>query len=445
MGTAETLRAVETVWRIESARLIAGLARLTHDLSLAEELAQEALEAALRQWPAEGVPRNPGAWLMAAGKRRAIDGFRRSRMIERKHLELAIDLDPTDSSAEAEIEAAIDDEIGDELLALIFTACHPVLSTEARVALTLRLIGGLSTEEIASAFLTSEATIAQRIVRAKKALAKAGVAYEVPRGAKREARLSSVLEVLYLIFGEGYAPAAEDAWTRPGLCDEAMRLGRVLAGLAPDEAEVYGLLALMELQASRLPTRAGPDGVPILLLDQDRSRWDRILIQHGLKALSVAENLAPSGPYTLQAAIAACHARALTAEATDWARIASLYDSLYRALPSPVVDLNRAVAKAMAFGPAVGLELVDEILADGTLDTYHLAHSVRGEFLTRLGRTDEARGALLQAAALARSDREKKLMEERAAALGQARGLPSAPAKKRGTTPLRSIQSQYSR
>jgi RNA polymerase sigma factor (sigma-70 family) len=417
MGT-ETLHAVETVWRIESARLIAGLARLTHDLSLAEELAQEALEAALRQWPAEGVPRNAGAWLMAAGKRRAIDGFRRSRMIERKHRELSEEGDSADTSAEARIAAAIDDDIGDELLALIFTACHPLLATEARVALTLKLIAGLSTAEIASAFLTSEATVAQRIVRAKKALANAEVAYEVPRGEERDARLASVLEVVYLIFGEGYSPAAEDAWTRPALCEEAMRLGRILAGLMPLDAEVHGLLALMELQASRLPTRAAPDDTPILLLDQDRSRWDRILIQHGLKALSIAESLARSGPYALQAAIAACHARALTPEATDWKRIASLYDSLYRAFPSPVVDLNRAVAKAMAFGPAVGLDLVDGILADGTLDAYHLAHSVRGEFLTRLGRTDEARGALLQAAALARSDREKRLMEERAAALG---------------------------
>ena len=418
MGTAETLRTVETVWRIESARLIAGLARLTHDLSLAEELAQEALEAALRQWPAEGVPRNPGAWLMAAGKRRAIDGFRRSRMIERKHLELSHEGDSVDISAETRIAATIDDDIGDELLALIFTACHPLLVTEARVALTLKLIAGLSTAEIASAFLTSETNVAQRIVRAKKTLAKADVAYEVPRGEERDARLASVLEVVYLIFSEGYSPAAEDAWTRPALCEEAMRLGRILGGLMPQDAEVHGLLALMELQASRLPTRAGPDGAPILLLDQDRSRWDRTLIQHGLKALSVAESLAPSGPYALQAAIAACHARALTPAATDWARIASLYDMLYRALPSPVVDLNRAVAKAMAFGPAIGLELVDGILADGELDTYHLAHSVRGEFLTRLGRTDEARSALLQAATLARSDREKRLMEERAAALG---------------------------
>ena len=417
MGTAEALRAVETVWRIESARLIAGLARLTRDLSLAEELAQEALEAALRQWPGEGVPRNPGAWLMAAGKRRAIDGFRRSCMIERKHRALVDEADPVDHSVEDGIVEAIDDDIGDELLALIFTACHPVLGTEARVALTLKLIAGLSTEEIASAFLTSEATVAQRIVRAKKALANADVAYEVPRGTERDARLSSVLEVVYLIFSEGYSPASEDAWTRPALCEEAMRLGRILAGLAPRDAEVHGLIALMELQASRLPTRTGPDGAPILLLDQDRSRWDRTLIQHGLKALAVAEGLGPSGPYTLQAAIAACHARALTPDATDWARIAARYDDLYRVLPSPVVDLNRAVARAMAFGPEVGLALVDRIIAEGTLGDYHLLFSVRGEFLTRLGRNDEARGALLRAAELARSDRERKLMEERAAAL----------------------------
>jgi RNA polymerase sigma factor (sigma-70 family) len=416
MGTAETLRAVETVWRIESARLIAGLARLTRDLSQAEELAQEALEAALRQWPEEGVPRNPGAWLMAAGKRRAVDGFRRSSMIERKHRELADELDPVDLSAET-IEDRIDDDIGDELLALIFTACHPVLGTEARVALTLKLIAGLSTEEIANAFLTSETTVAQRIVRAKKALANADVAYEVPRGAERDARLCSVLEVIYLIFSEGYSPAAEDAWTRPALCEEAMRLGRILAGLAPGDAEVHGLIALMELQASRLPTRTGPDGAPVLLLDQDRSRWDRTLIQHGLKALAEAERALPSGPYTLQAAIAACHARALTPEATDWAGIAARYDDLYRVLPSPVVDLNRAVAKAMAYGPAVGLALVDGIIAEGSLGDYHLLFSVRGEFLTRLGRNDEARCALLKAAALARSDRERKLMEERAAAL----------------------------
>ncbi len=417
MGTAETLRAVETVWRIESARLIAGLARMTRDLSQAEELAQEALEAALRQWPDEGVPRNPGAWLMAAGKRRAVDGFRRSSMIERKHRELADELEPVDLSA-ATIEERIDDDIGDELLALIFTACHPVLGTEARVALTLKLIAGLSTEEIASAFLTSETTVAQRIVRAKKTLANADVAYEVPRGAERDARLSSVLEVIYLIFSEGYSPAAADAWTRPALCEEAMRLGRILAGLAPADAEVHGLIALMELQASRLPTRTGPDGAPVLLLDQDRSRWDRTLIQHGLKALAMAERLGPSGPYTLQGAIAAFHARASTPDATDWAGIAARYDDLYRVLPSPVVDLNRAVAKAMAFGPEVGLRLVDGIIAEGSLGDYHLLFSVRGEFLTRLGRNGEARTALLRAAALARSDRERKLMEERAAALG---------------------------
>ncbi|WCM25518.1 RNA polymerase sigma factor [Sphingomonas sp. QA11] len=418
MGTAEALRAAETVWRIESARLIAGLARLTRDLSLAEELAQEALEAALRQWPSDGVPRNPGAWLMAAGKRRAIDGFRRSRMIDEKHRALAREADPVDASVEDGIVEAIDDDIGDELLALIFTACHPVLSTEARVALTLRLIGGLSTGEIASAFLTSEPTIAQRIVRAKRILAGADVAYEVPRGAERGARLSSVLEVLYLIFSEGYAPATEDAWTRPALCEEAMRLGRILAALAPKDAEVHGLLALMELQASRLPTRIGRDGAPVLLLDQDRARWDRVLIQHGLKALALAERLqSPAGPYTLQASIAACHARAPTAEATDWAGIAARYDDLYQAMPSPVVDLNRAVAKAMAFGPAVGLALVDGILAGGALDTYHLVYSVRAEFLSKLGRAGEARDAWLKGAALARNERERTLMEERAATL----------------------------
>lgn len=417
MGTAETLRAVETVWRIESARLIAGLARLTRDLSQAEELAQEALEAALRQWPDDGVPRNPGGWLMAAGKRRAVDGFRRSSMIERKHRELADELEPVDLSA-ATIEERIDDDIGDELLALIFTACHPVLGTEARVALTLKLVAGLSTAEIASAFLISETTVAQRIVRAKKALANADVGYEVPRGAERDARLSSVLEVIYLIFSEGYSPAAEDAWTRPALCEEAMRLGRILGGLALADAEVHGLIALMELQASRLPTRTGPDGAPVLLLDQDRSRWDRTLIQHGLKALAVADRLGPPGPYALQAAIAAFHARAQTPDATNWAGIAARYDDLYRVLPSPVVDLNRAVAKAMAFGPEVGLALVDGIIAEGSLGDYHLLFSVRGEFLTRLGRNSEARAALLKAAALARSDRERKLMEERAATLG---------------------------
>ncbi|WEJ99726.1 MAG: RNA polymerase sigma factor [Candidatus Sphingomonas phytovorans] len=418
MGTADTLRAVETVWRIESARLIAGLARLTRDLSLAEELAQEALEAALRQWPSDGVPRNPGAWLMAAGKRRAIDGFRRSRIIDEKHRALAGEADPVDASVEDGIVEAIDDDIGDELLALIFTACHPVLSTEARVALTLKLIGGLSTGEIASAFLTSEPTIAQRIVRAKRTLAGADVRYEVRRGAERDARLSSVLEVLYLIFSEGYAPATEDAWTRPALCEEAMRLARILAGLAPNDAEVHGLLALMELQASRLPTRIGRDGSPVLLLDQDRARWDRVLIQHGLKALAVAERLrSPAGPYTLQASIAACHARALTPEATEWEEIAARYDDLYRAMPSPVIDLNRAVAKAMAFGPAVGLALVDGILADGALDGYHLAYSVRADFLSKLGRAGEARDSWLKGAALARSDRERTLMEERAATL----------------------------
>ncbi|QNA82879.1 RNA polymerase sigma factor [Sphingomonas sp. So64.6b] len=418
MGTADALRAIETVWRIESARLIAGLARMTRDLTEAEELAQEALEAALRQWPEEGVPRNPGAWLMATGKRRAIDGFRRSRMIDEKHRKLAGEVDVLDHSVEDEIVAAIDDEIGDELLALIFIACHPVLATEARVALTLRLIGGLSTEEIASAFLTSEATVAQRIVRAKKTLAKADVAYEVPRGAERDARLSSVLEVIYLIFGEGYSPAAEDAWTRPALCEEAMRLGRILAGLTPVEAEVHGLLALMELQASRLPTRTGPDGAPILLLDQDRARWDRVLILHGLKVLAIAESLSdPAGPYTLQASIAACHARALTPDATDWERIASLYDELSRTLPSPVVDLNRAVARSMAFGPAIGLALVDELVAEGVLENYYLLFSVRGDFLAKLGRTSEAREALLKAASLARSDRETALLEARAASI----------------------------
>jgi RNA polymerase sigma factor (sigma-70 family) len=413
--TADTHRAIDAVWRIERARLIAGLARMVRDVGLAEDLAQEALVAALKQWPESGVPDNPGAWLMAIGKRRAIDHFRRTAMLERKHEELGRELE-TRQTAVLDLDAAIDD-VGDDLLRLMFIACHPVLSKEARVALTLRLLGGLSTEEIARAFLVSEPTVAQRIVRAKRTLAEAHVPFEVPQGPDRAARLSSVLEAIYLIFNEGYLPTAGDDWVRPELCEDAMRLGRILAELAPKEPEVHGLVALMEIQASRLRARIGPSGEPVLLLDQDRARWDRLLIRRGLAALERAKGLGGAlGPYALQAAIAACHARVRTPEKTDWGRIVALYDALAQIAPSPVVELNRAIAVAMAFGPAAGLELVDALTSEPSLKGYHLLPSVRGDLLTKLGRFDEAREEFERAASLTRNRRERELLLERAAA-----------------------------
>jgi RNA polymerase sigma-70 factor (ECF subfamily) len=414
---ADTHRAIEAVWRIESARLIAGLARIVRDVGLAEDLAQDALVAALERWPETGIPDKPGAWLMATAKHRAIDLLRRNTLLDRKHEELGREIEARREMSVADFEAAADDDIGDDLLSLMFTACHPILSTEARVALTLRLLGGLETSEIARAFLVPEATIAQRIVRAKRTLARARAPFEVPRGAELAARLSSVLEVLYLVFNEGYSATAGDDWMRPALCEDALRLGRILAGLAPKEPEVHGLVALMEIQASRLRARAGPGGVPVLLLDQDRARWDQLLIRRGLAALERVEALGGAlGPYALQAAIAACHARARTAAETDWARIAALYDALARLSPSPVVDLNRAVAVGMASGPAAGLELVDALTSEPSLEAYHLLPAVRGDLLAKLGRLDEARAEFERAAALTRNARERELLLERAAA-----------------------------
>ena len=413
----EIHRAVEAVWRIESARLIAGLARMVRDVGLAEELAQDALVTALETWPESGVPDNPGAWLMATAKNRALDRLRRRKRLERKHEEISRAQEARQALAVAGFEAAIDDDIGDDLLRLMFVACHPVLPTAARVALTLRLLGGLTTDEIARAFLVPEATIAQRIVRAKRALAATRVPFEVPRGSERDARLSSVLEVLYLVFNEGYAATAGDDWTRPALCEDALRLGRILAEMLPREPEVLGLVALMEIQASRLGARTGPSGEPVLLLDQDRGRWDRLLIGRGLAALERAERIGGAlGPYALQAAIAACHARARTAAETDWARIVALYDALAGLLPSPVVELNRAVAVAMSQGPAAGLELVDMLAGEPSLGAYHLLPSVRGDLLSRLGRLDEARAEFERAASLTRNARERALLRERAAA-----------------------------
>ncbi|HEU5470816.1 MAG TPA: RNA polymerase sigma factor [Actinophytocola sp.] len=421
MTASEAVRTIEAVWRIESARVIAGLVRMVRDIGLAEELAQDALVAALEQWPDEGIPRNPGAWLMTTAKRRAIDQLRRRETLGRKLAELGHELELTGPGTRPDFDAAVEDTIGDDMLRLIFVACHPVLSTEARVALTLRLLGGLTTDEIARAFLVPESTVAQRIVRAKKAIAKAGVAFEVPEGAERQDRLSSVLEVIYLVFNEGYSATAGDDWLRPALCADALRLGRVLAGLAPAEPEVHGLVALMEIQASRSAARTGPGGEPILLLDQDRSRWDRLLINRGLAALDRAERLAGRpGPYTLQAAIAACHARALSADETDWARIAGLYDALAALVPSPVVELNRAVAVGMAHGPAAGLELVDTLTTDPALKSYHLLPSVRGDLLARLGRNAEARTEFERAAALTRNERERTLLLDRANSCAQA-------------------------
>lgn len=414
---AETHRAIDAVWRIESARLIAGLARIVRDVGLAEDLAQDALVAALEQWPASGIPRNPGAWLMAAAKHRAIDALRRNELLARKHAELGRELEVRPEAAAADFEAAMDDEVGDDLLRLVFVACHPILSREARVALTLRLLGGLTTEEIARAFLVPEPTVAQRIVRAKRTLAEARVPFEVPRGAELAARLLSVLEVIYLIFNEGYSATAGDHWMRPALCEDALRLGRILAELAPAEAEVHGLVALMEIQASRARARVGSAGEPILLLDQNRALWDQLLIRRGLAALERAAALpAVRGPYVLQASIAACHARARTPGETDWPRITELYGELNGIAPSPVVELNRAVAVSMAFGPAAGLELVDALTAEPSLQGYHLLPSVRGDLLAKLARPDEARVEFERAASLTRNARERALLMERARA-----------------------------
>jgi len=422
---SDAYRSIDAVWRIESARLIAGLARIVGDVGLAEELAQDALVAALEQWPESGVPRNPGAWLMAIGKRRAIDSLRRNQRFERKLEELGRELDVGGEQAATELDAVLDDDIEDDLLRLLFTACHPVLSTEARVALTLRVLGGLTTEEIARAFLVPESTVAQRIVRAKRTLAAARVPFEVPQGPELVDRLSSVLEVIYLVFNEGYAATAGDDWMRPALCEEALRLGRVLAELMPNEPEVHGLVALMEIQASRSAARSGPSGEPVLLLDQDRGRWDQLFIRRGLTALERAEALGGAlGPYALQAAIAACHARARTPEETDWARIAALYEALAQLAPSPVVELNRAVALAMAFGPATGLELVDALTSEPSLKGYHLLPSVRGDLLAKLGRFDEARDEFQRAASLTRNERERTLLLERAAGCAEASAQP---------------------
>ena len=424
--------AIDAVWRIESPRLIAGLTRMVRDIGVAEDLAQDALLAALEQWPKSGVPDNPGAWLMAAAKHRAIDHFRRNTRLERKHEELGREgvvqkIGTREVRAGegqmTDIEAALDDDVGDDLLRLVFISCHPVLSSEARVALTLRLLGGLTTEEIARAFLVPEATVAQRIVRAKRTLSEARIPFEVPRGAELDARLSSVLAVIYLVFNEGYAATAGDDWLRPSLCEEALRLGRILAELAPREAEVHGLVALMEIQASRSRARVGPSGEPVLLLDQNRAHWDHLLIGRGLTALERAAKLgAVPGPYRLQAQIAACHARARTAEETDWARIVEIYGDLARIAPSPVVELNRAVAVAMASGPAAGLELVDALYSEPALENYHLLPSVRGDLLKKLGRLEEARIEFERAAALTRNGRERQLLLERA----QACSLPAS-------------------
>jgi len=415
VGRPDAHGAIDAVWRIESPRLIAGLARMVRDVGLAEDLAQDALVAALERWPESGVPENPGAWLMATAKHRAIDLMRRSATLERKQEELARDVGMQLAMGRADLDAALDDDIGDDLLSLIFTCCHPVLSTEARVALTLRLLGGLTTPEIARAFLVAESTVAQRIVRAKRALSAASVGFEVPGAEELDERVASVLEVVYLVFNEGYAATAGDDWMRPGLCEDALRLGRVLAGLMPEKPEVHGLVALMEIQASRAGARVGPAGEPVLLLDQDRGRWDRLLIRRGLAALERAEALGgESGAYALQATIAACHARAGAPERTDWVRIAALYAALAQRAPSPVVELNRAVALGMAFGPQAGLELVDQLLSEPALSDYHLLPSVRGDLLARLGRHDEACAEFERAAALTGNARERRLLLARA-------------------------------
>jgi RNA polymerase sigma-70 factor, ECF subfamily len=411
-------RVVEAVWRMESAKLIAGLARIVHDVGLAEDLAQDALVAALERWPTTGVPDNPGAWLMATAKHRSIDQLRRRAMLERKHEQLGYELESLQESQVPDLDAALDDHIGDDLLRLMFTACHPVISTEARVALTLRMLGGLTTDEIARAFLVPEPTMAQRIVRAKRTLSEAKVPFEVPRGDEFHSRLGSVLQVIYLVFNEGYSATAGDELLRPGLCEDALRLGRTLAELVPAEAEVHGLVALMEIQASRANARVGPDGEPILLLDQNRGRWDQLLIGRGLAALARAEALGHSrGSYTLQAAIAACHARARTAAETDWHRIAELYRKLSELTRSPIVELNRAVAVSMAFGPALGLDLLDSLREEASLRNYHLMPAVRADLLIKLGRPIEARSELERAASLTRNERERALLLERAEGL----------------------------
>ncbi|MBL8527629.1 MAG: RNA polymerase sigma factor [Burkholderiales bacterium] len=431
MTTRNAHHAIEAVWRIESAKIIGGLARIVRDVGLAEELAQDALVSALEQWPGSGIPDNPAAWLMAAAKHRAIDLFRRNALHARKQDELTREIEAQlQDAAPAEPGAALDDPVGDDVLRLVFIACHPVLSTEARVALTLRLLGGLTTAEIARAFLVPEPTVAQRIVRAKRTLAEARVPFEVPRGDALASRLASVLEVVYLIFNEGYSATAGERWTRPELCDEALRLARILAELAPQEPEVHGLVALLEIQASRLAARIGPAGAPILLLDQNRARWDQLLIRRGLAALARAEALSTArdglGPYALQGAIAACHACAHTAEETDWPRIAALYDALAQRMPSPVVELNRAVALAMAFGPAAGLEVVDALTAESSLQSYHLLPSVRGDLLAKLGRVVEAAAEFKRAASLTRNARERELLLERA------RGCVRLPGERSG-------------
>jgi RNA polymerase sigma-70 factor (ECF subfamily) len=419
VAAADAHRAIDAVWRIESPKLIAGLTRMVRDVGLAEDLAQDALVAALEQWPGEGIPRNPGAWLMAAAKNRAIDQFRRRKRVAEKHAEIGHELEEEQRRA-PDFDAALDDDVGDDLLRLVFISCHPVLSTEARVALTLRLLGGLTTDEIARAFLVPEPTIAQRIVRAKRTLAKEQVPFEVPRGTERAARLSSVLEVLYLVFNEGYTATAGGDWIRPSLCEDALRLGRILGELAPQDAEVHGLVALMEIQASRLRARVGPSGQPVLLLDQNRALWDRLLIRRGLDAIQRAERLGGiRGSYLLQASIAAVHARALEARDTDWSRIVALYDELALAQPSPVVELNRAVAVGFASGPQAGLDALDRLRDEPALRNYHLLPGVRGDLLVKLGRLDEARAEFERAASLTRNARERDLLLERARAPSQ--------------------------
>ena len=429
MTATDTHSAIDAVWRIESARIIAGLTRIVRDVGLAEELAQDALVAALEQWPQSGIPDNPGAWLMAAAKNRAIDLWRRNKRLELKHEELGRELQAQQEMAVPNFEAALDDDIGDDLLRLVFISCHPVLPTEGRVALTLRLLGGLTTDEIARAFLAPEPTVAQRIVRAKRTLADERVPFEVPRGSELASRLSSVLEVIYLIFNEGYSATAGDDWMRPGLCEDALRLGRILAELAPKEPEVHALVALMEIQASRSAARTGPSGEPILLLDQNRGMWDQLLIRRGLAALERAEKLGGArGPYALQAAIAACHARARTPEETNWPRIVELYEELGRLTPSPVIELNRAVAVTMASGPAAGLKIVDALVSEPSLKTYHLLPSVRGDFLFKLGRFAEAQAEFERAASLTRNTRERDLL------LGRAKACAEVPSKDRTQT-----------
>jgi RNA polymerase sigma factor (sigma-70 family) len=448
MTATDTHRAIEAVWRIESAKVIAGLARIVRDVGVAEELAQDALVAALKQWPVSGIPDKPGAWLMTTAKHGAIDLLRRSKLVERKHAELGYELEVEQTTAQPDLDAALDDPVGDDLLRLIFISCHPVLSPEARAALTLRLLGGLTTEEIARAFLVPEPTIQQRIVRAKRTLSEARIPFEVPRGEELDARLSSVLAVIYLIFNEGYSATTVDDWMRPQLSEEALRLGRILAGLAHEEPEVHGLVALMEIQASRFAARTGRSGEPVLLLDQDRARWDQLLIRRGLAALDRAETQAkalgqPLDSYVLQAAIAACHARARSSAATDWARIVGLYGRLAELMPSPVVELNRAVALGMLFGPAAGLELVDALTAEPSLKNYHLLPGVRGDLLMKLGRHEEARVEFERAAALARNARERTLLLDRAATCTADATAPVPGSERVTTTSIRVLPNSW--